>query len=104
MISALVSGRLVSQPVAGTTKTGKPFIRCTVACDVGGEVDVMVGLFVMEPESINLLEKARKGDSLAAQGSVQMNSYVGKDGAERHGLSLSFAKVLTVRQPKRERE
>lgn len=47
MISALCTGRLVSNPATGTTKTEKPFARCTIACDVGGEADVMVVLFVM---------------------------------------------------------
>ena len=103
MISALCTGRLVTNPVAGTTKTEKPFIRATIACDVGGESDVMVGIFVMEPDSINALGRAKKGDSIAAQGNLSPNSYTSKDGTVKHGFSLAFARVMTAQSPKREK-
>jgi hypothetical protein len=95
---------LVVNPATGTTQTGKPYARATVASDVGGEADVMVGMFVMDEGSIHALERAKKADSVAAQGNLQPNSYTGKDGSTKHGLNLSFARVLTVRQPRRDRE
>jgi hypothetical protein len=104
MISALITGRIITDPAFGTTQTDKPFARITVATDVKQEKDVIVSCFVIDPPSIDALRKSKKGDSIAAQGSLEPTHYTGKDGQERSGFALAFARVLTVRAPKRGRE
>lgn len=98
MITALCSGRVVIAPSFGNSSSGKPYSRCSLACETkpDGSAPLLVQLFVMDPESIESLRAIKKGDMISAQGQFQTNTYAGKDGEEKSGYSLAFARVLTV--------
>ena len=108
MISALISGSIVSDPRSGISKSGTEWSNCVVRCPCGqnretGDAEsafVQVACFGSEAGK---LARLTKGDSVSASGALKPSEYQAKDGTTRHGLSLTATGILTVYQVKAKR-
>ena len=107
MISAIISGSLVTDPRSGTSKTGTEWSNAVVRVPCGtnreGEAEaafVQVAAFGSEAAKLSRLGK---GDSVSAAGALKPSEYQAKDGATRHGLSLTATGILTAYQVKKKR-
>jgi primosomal replication protein N len=99
MLSALLAGTIASTPKSGTSASGVRWANCVIRCPVGqnkdGEAEstfVSLACFGSDAEALARLDK---GDSISAQGQIRPTTYT-KDGAERHGLSMTAAHLLTA--------
>ena len=100
MISALITGSIVSEPKHGTSKSGTEWANCVVRVPCGkdretGDAEsafVQVACFGSEAGK---LARLAKGDSVSATGALKPTVYQ-KDGQERHGLSLTAQAILTA--------
>ena len=107
MISALISGSIVSDPRSGISKSGTEWSNCVVRCPCGqnretGDAEsafVQIACFGSEAAK---LARLTKGDSVSATGALKPTTYT-KDGQERHGLSLTATGILTAYQVKAKR-
>lgn len=107
MISALITGSIVSDPRSGISKSGTEWSNCVVRCPCGqnretGDAEsafVQIAAFGSEAGK---LARLTKGDSVSAAGALKPTTYQ-KDGQERHGLSLTATEILTAYQIKQRR-
>jgi len=100
MLSGLLAGTLASTPKSGKSASGTVWANCLVRVPCGqnkeGEAEtafVSLACFVKDAEALGRLDK---GDTITAQGQLKPNEYVGKDGTQRHGLSMMAAHLLTA--------
>jgi single-stranded DNA-binding protein len=92
----LASGKLVKPPATRTAKNGEAYAVASMraASDVG---DVLVSLIAFgEPGQV--LAALGTGDALSVTGRAKLSQWQGKDGEERHGLSVTADAVLTLYQ------
>ena len=99
MLSGLLAGTIASTPKSGISASGTRWANCIIRCPVGqnkdGEAEstfVSLACFGSDAEALARLDK---GDSISAQGQIKPTTYT-KDGAERHGLSMTAAHLLTA--------
>jgi single-stranded DNA-binding protein len=100
MLHALILGTLVSDPVRRTTKTGNPFATGTlrVATDDGESILVSVAAFGdMAPR----LLAHHQGSTLSVAGRGKLTSWTGKDGAEKHGISITVTELASAASARR---
>lgn len=95
MISALITGDLISDPFDRTTREGKLFVTVTARVAAGAEA-IFVGIAAFEPTPAARLAQMRKGGSIAAVGVLERTSWTGKDGTERQGWRLTASEILTA--------
>lgn len=95
MISALISGTLVADPVERTTREGKTFVTATARV-AAGEDAIFVGIAAFERTAAERLAQMRKGGDVAACGVLEQNTWTAKDGTERTGWRLTASEVLTA--------
>ena len=107
MISAVISGSLVTDPRSGTSKTGTEWSNAVVRVPCGtnreGEAEaafVQVAAFGSEAAKLSRLGK---GDSVSAAGALKPSTYTSKTGEERHGLSLTATGILSAYAIKKKR-
>lgn len=94
MISALILGELIADPVQRTTQAGKPFATVTVRSGAGSE-SVLIGLAAFSETACDKLLQLRKGDSLAATGTMEQNVWTDREGRERRDWRLTASAILT---------
>ena len=95
MIAALILGELIADPVERTTQAGKPFATVTVRSGAGPE-SILVGLATFSETAVQKLMQLRKGDSIAATGTLEANVWTDRDGKERRGWRLTASQVMTA--------
>ena len=102
MLSAIISGSLVTDPRSGTSKSGTEWSNAVVRVPCGqnreGEAEtafVQVAAFGSEAAKLSRLAK---GDSVSAAGALKPSEYQAKDGTTRHGLSLTATGILSAYQ------
>ena len=107
MLSGLLAGTLASRPKSGTAASGVTWANALVRVPCGqnkdGEAEtafVSLACFGSDAEALGRLDK---GDTITAQGQLKPNEYVGKDGTQRHGLSMTAAHLLTAYAVRRKR-
>ncbi|MCF7967963.1 MAG: single-stranded DNA-binding protein [Methylococcaceae bacterium] len=100
MLSGLLAGTLASTPKSGKAASGVTWANVLVRVPCGqnkeGEAEtafVSLACFGTDAEALGRLDK---GDTITAQGQLKPNEYVGKDGTQRHGLSMMAAHLLTA--------
>lgn len=100
MLIASIYARLAADPVARTTKTGKPMTTASVAVDVSGRdatgETLWVSVLAFGTQADALL-RAGKGQMVAAMGRLSRGSYTAKDGARREQWTLLAESVVTAR-------
>lgn len=94
MISALVVGELIADPVQRQTREGKPFTTATLRVPAGPE-SVLVGLATFSETASARLLQMTKGGAIAATGTLEVHAWVTRDGDERQGWRLTAVEVLT---------
>jgi single-stranded DNA-binding protein len=94
VISALILGELIADPVQRTTATGKPFGTATVRSGAGAG-SVLIGLSTFSATAVEKLLQLRKGDSLAATGTMELNVWTDREGRERRDWRLTASAILT---------
>lgn len=95
MISALLTGDLVADPVKRSTRDGKPFMTATVRVPAGADA-LFVGLACFSEVGCERLVKLRKGATVAAVGTLEATTWADKAGDERRGWRLTATEVLSV--------
>lgn len=95
MISILTTGKLTASPNLLTTKAGKPYIRCKLACH-DGEQNILVSVTAFAAEAVEMLRKLDKGDAVAIAGTGKPSSWLGKDGQPVAGMDVLADSAMTT--------
>jgi single-stranded DNA-binding protein len=101
-ITALITGKLIADPEQRTGQSGKPYTRATVSAH-DGDGDALVSVMAFGTVGEQLAAMA-KGDTVALNGRAKLNSWTGRDGVTRTGLSLTADAMLTSYHLKRKRQ
>jgi single-stranded DNA-binding protein len=103
MISALVSGELMAEPVQRTSASGTPFWTCTVRVAAGSEA-IFVGISTFSETAGTRIMALHKGATLAAVGPLEATTWQTKSGESRQGWRLTANEVLTAYQASKRRK
>ena len=95
MLNVLVSGTLVSNPQERSTAAGKRFATASMRVPAEDADPVLVSIIVFNADAVAAILALTKGDSCAIAGRAKLTSWA-KDGEQRHGLSVTADRVLTV--------
>jgi single-stranded DNA-binding protein len=100
MLHCLVLGTLISDPVRRTTKTGNPFGTGTlrVATEDGESVLASIAAF---GDMAQPLLAHHQGSTLSVAGKARLTSWTGKDGAEKHGISITVTELASAAAARR---
>lgn len=101
-ITALVSGKLLSDPEQRTGASGKPFTTARVAAPLGGDESILCSIIAFA-EVAEQLAALGKGDTLALTGRCTPKAWIAKDGTPKAGLDLVADALLTVYHLRRKR-
>jgi single-strand DNA-binding protein len=107
MIDCAFFGFLAADAEQRTSKAGKPWTRLRVG--VGKDEDVQWLSVACFGKAAQAAGELKKGDRIYCEGSIRTDSWTGRDGAERHGLSVAAFKVeqthrIGRNRPKRDRD
>lgn len=101
MIAGLVSGTLARDPETRTSASGKSYATGSIRSGSGDDA-VFVSLIAFG-EQAERLTGLCKGDAVSAGGRMELKSWTGRDGSERHGLSLVANEIAAARPRPRRR-
>ena len=107
MIDCAFYGVLAADADARVSQAGKQWVRLRVG--VGKDEDVQwLGVAVFG-KAAEAAAELRKGDRIYCEGTLKLDSWKGRDGAERHGLSVASFKCerthnIGRNRPKREHD
>src|SRR5262245_22473168 len=93
----LATGTLTADPVRRTSGAGKDFATAIMRVPVNGDEAILVSCIAFGATAQVLLAHA-KGDSIAVTGRAKLTEWTAKDGAIRHGLSVTVEALLTPHQ------
>src|SRR5512144_2653749 len=94
MIHIFASGVLLSSPQSRTSSKGADYVTGALrSSDKQG--DTVVSLIAFSESAQAEWLSLQAGDGLAVAGVGKLASWTGKDGAERHGLSVMVEKIMT---------
>jgi single-strand DNA-binding protein len=94
----LVCGVLASDPAQRTGTSGKPFTTASIRED-----EVYASLIAFGELAEQLLGLA-KGDALAVGGKAKLTQWAGKDGVERHGISITVSTIAAAKPVRHQRK
>jgi single-stranded DNA-binding protein len=95
----LVSGSLVADPVRRTSAAGKTF--ATGSLRVATDDDsILVSLIGFSDAAESLLAHS-VGASIAVSGRAKMTTWTGRDGSEKHGLSVVIEQIASASSARR---
>lgn len=97
MIEAMITGKLVADPVQRTAANGNAFWTATARVPAGADA-VFVGITAFDETAAARLARLAKGSAVTAVGELQATSWTGKDGTERKGWRLTAHELLSVAQ------
>jgi single-stranded DNA-binding protein len=102
-ITALVTGKLIADPERrSSTTSGKGFTLAKVSANTeDGDSLVSVIAFGSVGEQLSELGK---GDAVALTGRAKVNTWAGREGEARAGLSLTADAMLTAYHVRRKRQ
>jgi len=100
-VTALVSGKLLSDPEQRTGASGKPFTTARVAADAEGD-SVLCSVIAFGTAAGQLAALA-KGDTLALTGRCKPKAWSTKDGELKTGLDVVADALLSAYHVKRRR-
>jgi single-stranded DNA-binding protein len=95
MIDALVSGKLIKDPVTRTGPSGKAFTNFLLSVSTGeGEPVIVSGIAFAE--TAGRIAMLKKGDPLAVIGSLKPSEWADKTtGETKHGLNITANNSLS---------
>jgi single-stranded DNA-binding protein len=92
----LISGVCVADPQSREGSKG-PFT--TAAVRVGDSDEAFVANVIAFGElASRLAEEFSKGSTIALSGRARLSSWTGRDGSERHGLSVVAAQIIGLKE------
>jgi single-stranded DNA-binding protein len=95
MIDALISGKLIKDPILKTGQSGKNYCQFMLSVSVGDEKPVIVSGMTFT-EIAERIAKIQKGDPLAVIGSLKPSEWTDKTtGETKHGLSITANNSLS---------
>ena len=96
MLSVLCSGSLVADPKSRTSATGKAYATASLRCPAEDSEAMLVSVIAFSADAVAAILALQRGDSCAIAGRGKLSQWTGQDGSEKHGLSVTADKVLTV--------
>ena len=98
MIDALISGKLIKDPVRKVGQSGKPF--CNFMLQVSQYDSEETCLFggIAFGECAEKIARLAKDDPLMVVGQVKLAEWTGSDGSPKVGLNITVSDCLTVYQ------
>jgi single-stranded DNA-binding protein len=96
----LAAGVLVADPQQRESAKGSTYATAQMRVSTGEAEALLVSIVAFADAAQRLLEHG-KGDSLAVSGRARLNSWTGRDGAEKHGLSLVAEQIASTRPQRR---
>jgi single-stranded DNA-binding protein len=104
-LHVLAQGTLAGDPQARTSAAGKPYCTALLRVPIDGEESMLLSLIAFDREAVEALLRLHKGDPVSVAGMGKLTQWTGKDGVEKHGLSVTAQAVLSIYQTaKRKRE
>jgi hypothetical protein len=102
MIDALITGKLLKDPVELTGKTGQPFAKFVLSVPTkDGAYALVSGIaFADVAERIGRLHK---GDALTVAGELSPSAWTDREGVEKHGLNVVASAALSAYDIKKRR-
>ena len=97
MLAVLISGRLVRAPEQRMGRSGKPFCTALVSTPVEGDEAMLVSVIAFGAVA-DALAALGQSDAVSIAGDGKLTTWTGKDGGERHGLSVTAHRVLSAYQ------
>jgi single-stranded DNA-binding protein len=94
-------GFLAADADSRVSQAGKPWVRLRVG--VGKDEDVQWLSVAVFGEAAKAAGELKKRDRVYVEGSIRLDSWRGKDGVERHGLSVAAFKCERTHQIGRNR-
>ena len=95
VISVLLEGALIKDPVSRTASNGNPYTTATMRCaDADGE-SILCSVRAFNAEVAQTLARLSNGDTVAVAGHAAISQW-DKDGQHHVGLSVTATRVLTV--------
>ncbi len=101
-ITALVTGRLIADPERRTGQSGKGYVLAKIAAH-DGDADSLVSVMAFG-SAADQLAAMGKGDTVAVNGRAKVNTWAGRDGETKAGLSVTADAVLSACHLKRKRQ
>jgi single-stranded DNA-binding protein len=96
-IQAAFTGRVGRDAELKTSKAGKPWVSFSVAVDEASEGAITWIRGVMFGEwATELYPQLKRSTEVYCEGRLRLESWTGKDGRERTGLSLTVAKLVVL--------
>ena len=101
-ITALVSGKLLSDPERRTAANGKGFTTARLSTSIGGDESILCSVIAFA-EVAEQLAALGKGDKLALTGRCTPKAWTAKDGTPKAGIDVVADALLTVYHLRRKR-
>ncbi len=95
MLSTLASGTLIADPRRRTSATGKDYGTAALRVPVEDGEALIASLICFDEHAVTALLALAKGDACAVAGRAKLSTWE-KNGEQRHGLSVTVDRVLTV--------
>jgi len=103
MIDALISGKLIRDPVTKTGPSGKPYCNFLLTVFVGEESPVVVSGIAFQ-DVAQRIGKLGKGDALTVTGALKPSTWADKTtGETKHGLNVTVSACLSAYDVKKKR-
>ena len=102
MIAALIQGDLTGDPAERTTAKGGKFWTASLRVAAGAEA-MFIGIATFSESAGARLLRSKKGDSIAAVGSLEQTVWEGRDGEQRAGWRLTAHEVMSVYEAQKRR-
>ncbi|MBL8421651.1 MAG: single-stranded DNA-binding protein [Dechloromonas sp.] len=104
MIHALITGKLLTDPVQRTSKNGNPFVTLTIAAPTGGEADTTASVICFAEATCQQLLALSKGDAVSLVGKITPKIYVDRNNESRASLDVVAELALSVYALKQKRD
>jgi single-strand DNA-binding protein len=96
MIDALISGKLIKDPVQKIGQSGKPFCNFMLAVPVADGEPILVSGIAFS-ETAEKIAKLQKGDALSVTGSLKPTEWADRATGElKRGLSVTVSAALSA--------
>jgi Single-strand binding protein family len=96
MIHALITGKLLTDPVQRTSKNGNPFVTLTIAAPTGGEADTTASVICFPEATCQQMLALSKGDAVSLVGKITPKIYVDRNNESRASLDAVAELALSV--------
>jgi single-stranded DNA-binding protein len=104
MLNAHIAGTLTADPVHRTTANGAAYVTANVRVPVEDDDAQFVAVVAFEKGVRAALAGMVKGDPVSLSGPAKLRTWTGRDGGEKHGLSVLALRVIGGKPERRRRQ